>query len=327
MPDDALRTAAENDELTSKDAIATEVQRMLSDPKAREVVAHFNDLWLTLDQYDTIEKDPKVFTTFTADIVPLMNEETHRFLDHLIWDGEGDVNSLLTAPYTFLNAKLASYYGVTGPAGTAFERVDTGAFNRFGLLTQGGLLSVLGKANQTAPVQRGKFVRERLLCADLPPPPPDIMIKPPDVSPTLSTRERFAAHRSDASCNTCHKLMDPIGLTLENYDGAGRYRAEENGKAIDASGEILESDVTGTFDGAAGLAGKLASSATVKACVARSWFQYAYGRAQTTADACTLALVDQKFKDSGYKFKDLVVALTETDAFLYRPSIPPGGTQ
>ena len=327
MPDDQLRAAAEQDQLTTKSAIVAQVDRMIQDPKARSVVAHFHDLWLHLDQFDAIEKDAKVFTTFTPALVPLMSEETHRFLDHLIWDGEGDVASLFTAPYSFMNAQLASYYGVTGPTGSAFVKVTLDPKQRLGLLTLGGMLSMLAKANQTAPVQRGKFIREQLFCAQLPPPPPNIMIKPPDLSPTLSTRERFAAHRTEASCSACHQLMDPIGLTLENYDGAGLFRTTENGKPIDVSGEIVNSDVPGTFDGAAGLAGKLAESPSVKVCVARSWFRYAYGRTELPADACTLATVDQKFKDGGFKVRDLVVALTQTDAFLYRPYIAPGGAQ
>ncbi len=327
MPDDQLRAAAEQDQLLSKDAIAAQVDRMILDPKARAVVAHFNDLWLKIDQFDSIEKDASIFSTFTPDLVPLMTEETRRFLDYLIWDGEGDVGSLFTAPYSFMNAKLASYYGVTGPTGTSFAKVDTTSSGRAGLLTQGGPLSYLAKANQTAPVQRGKFVREQLFGAALPPPPPNIMIKPPDLSPTLSTRERFAAHRSEASCAACHQLMDPIGLALENYDGAGRYRTTENGKPIDVSGEIVGTDVAGTFEGAAGLAQKLAASAEVKTFISRSWFRYAYGRTETASDACTLAALDQAFGSSGYKFRDLVVALTRTDAFLYRPYIAAGGAQ
>jgi hypothetical protein len=327
MPDDELRIAAQQDKLTTNDAISAQVDRMLKDPKARQVVARFNELWFHLDQYDVLEKDVSVFPAFTADIAPLMAEETHRFLDHVIWDGAGDIGAILTAPYTFMNAKLAGYYGVPGVAGDAFVRVDLDPTQRFGLLTQGGLLSVLAKPNQTAPVHRGKFVREQLLCDELPPPPPDIIIKPPDVSPTLSTRERFAQHGANPSCNGCHRLMDPIGLTFENYDGAGKYRTTENGKTIDVSGEIAESDVTGPFQGVSGLAQKLAASPKVKSCMARSWFRYAFGRAETDADACTLAQVEQKFQQSGYKITSLVVALAQTDAFLYRPYIPAGGAQ
>jgi hypothetical protein len=327
LPDDQLRAAAQQDKLTTTSAIAAEVDRMIKDPKARAVVAHFNDLWFHLDQYDEIEKDPSVFPAFTADIAPLMAEETHRFLDHVIWDGAGDVGALLTAPYSFMNAKLASYYGVPGVTGETFVRVNLNAAERAGLLTQGGILSVLAKSNQTAPVHRGKFVREQFLCDELPPPPPDISIKPPELSPTLSTRERFAEHSASAACSGCHQLMDPIGLTFENYDGAGKYRSMENGKPIDVSGEVTRSDVTGPFQGVTGLAEKLSNSQKVKSCLARSWFRYAYGRAETNADACTLATVEQKFKESGYKITSLVVALAQTDAFLYRPYIPAGGAQ
>jgi len=327
MPDDALRAAAQQDKLVSNDDIFAQVDRMLKDPKARAVVAHFNELWFHLDQYDVLEKDVSVFPAFTADIAGLMAEESYRFLDHVIWDGAGDIGSILTAPYTFMNAKLASYYGVPGVVGDSFVRVNLDPTQRSGLLTQGGLLSVLAKSNQTAPVHRGKFVREQLLCDELPPPPPDIIIKPPELSSTLSTRERFAQHSASAACSGCHQLMDPIGLTFENYDGAGKYRTTENNKAIDVSGEITQSDVTGTFQGVTGLAQKLSTSQKVKSCMARSWFRYAYGRAETDADACALAEVNQKFKESGYKITSLIVALAKTDAFLYRPYIPAGGAQ
>jgi hypothetical protein len=327
MPDDALRAAAQQDKLVSNDDIFAQVDRMLKDPKARAVVAHFNELWFHLDQYDVLEKDVSVFPAFTADIAGLMAEESYRFLDHVIWDGAGDIGSILTAPYTFMNAKLASYYGVPGVVGDSFVRVNLDPTQRSGLLTQGGLLSVLAKSNQTAPVHRGKFVREQLLCDELPPPPPDIIIKPPELSSTLSTRERFAQHSASAACSGCHQLMDPIGLTFENYDGAGKYRTTENNKAIDVSGEITQSDVTGTFQGVTGLAQKLSTSQKVKSCMARSWFRYAYGRAETDADACALAEVNQKFKESGYKITSLIVALAKTDAFLYRPHIPAGGAQ
>ena len=327
MPDDELRAAAQQDKLVTNDAIFAQVDRMLKDPKARAVVAHFNELWFHLDEYDTIDKDVSVFPSFTPDIATLMAEETHRFLDHVIWDGAGNVGAILTAPYTFVNAKLASYYGVSGVVGDAFVRVDLDPTQRSGLLTQGGLLSALAKSNQTAPVHRGKFVREQLLCDELPPPPPDIIIKPPELSATLSTRERFAQHAASAACSGCHQLMDPIGLTFENYDGAGKYRTMENNKVIDVSGEIAQSDVPGSFQGVTGLAQKLSASQKVKSCMARSWFRYAYGRAETNADACALADVEKKFQESGYKITSLVVALAQTDAFLYRPYIPAGGAQ
>ncbi|HVY26220.1 MAG TPA: DUF1592 domain-containing protein [Polyangiaceae bacterium] len=325
MPDDALRAAAAAGSLAQDDAIAAQAARLLADPRAREMTGHFHEAWLHLDRYATLEKDTQIFSAFTPEIPALFAEETRQFLDHWLWDGEGDVASLFTAPYTFMNQKLAAYYGVTGPSSDAFARVELAPEQRQGLLGQGGLLAVLAKANQTGPVQRGKFVREQFFCQDIPPPPAGVVIKAPDLSPTLSTRERFGQHSQDPTCQGCHGLMDPIGLSLESIDGSGRYRGMENGKAIDVSGEVLQTDVPGTFSGLPGLAQKLASSAQVKTCLARAWFQYAYGRAQTDEDSCTLAKLDQRFAASGYKLKDLLVALTETDAFRYRSSTPAGG--
>jgi hypothetical protein len=274
-----------------------------------------------------LDKDGAIFPKFTSDLVPLMAEETRRFLDYVVWQGEGTLDQLFTSPVSFANGKLATYYGVTGVTGNTFAQVNLDPANSAGILTKGGLMAMLGKSNQTAPVQRGKFVREQLLCMPLQPPPANIMIVPPELSSTLSTRERFAAHRTQPLCASCHDLMDPIGLGFENYDGAGHYRTSENGKTIDASGEVLQSDISGGFKGAVDLAKQLAGSNQVRDCVATSWFRYSYGRAETRDDVCTLAVVNKKFADAKYDLKSLLVSLTQTDAFLYRKVIPPGGAQ
>jgi Protein of unknown function (DUF1588)/Protein of unknown function (DUF1592)/Protein of unknown function (DUF1585) len=300
---------------------------MMQDAKAHDVFAHFHQQWLKLDQMTNLDKDAAVFPKFTNDLAPLMAEETRRFLDYVVWQGGGKVEDLLTSPVSFVNPKLAAYYGVSGVSGSGFSQVKLDPATNAGFLTKGGLMAMLGKANQTAPVQRGKFVREQLLCMPLQPPPANIMIKPPEISTTLSTRERFAAHRTQPLCANCHDLMDPIGLGFENYDGAGHYRTTENDKTIDASGQVLQSDIDGTFDGAVDLAKRLAASDQVRDCVATSWFRYAYGRAETNEDVCTLAVVNQKFAEAKYDLKALLVSLTETDAFLYRKVIPAGGSQ
>jgi hypothetical protein len=327
MPDDELLAAAESDQLTDPADVATQVTRMMQDQKAHDVFAHFHQQWLKLDQMSNLDKDAAIFPKFSTDLVPLMGEETRRFLDYVVWQGGGTLDDLLTSPVSFANGKLAGYYGVSGVTGTAFAQVNLDPANNAGILTKGGLMAMLGKANQTAPVQRGKFVREQLLCMPLQPPPANIMIVPPELSSTLSTRERFAAHRTQPLCASCHDLMDPIGLGFENYDGAGHYRTTENGKAIDASGEVLQSDISGGFDGAVDLAKQLAGSDQVRDCVATSWFRYAYGRAETRDDACALAVVNKKFASAKYDLKSLLVSLTQTDAFLYRKVIAPGGAQ
>jgi hypothetical protein len=151
------------------------------------------------------------------------------------------------------------------------------------------------------------------------------MIKPPELSTTLTTRQRFTQHSADAACAGCHRLMDPIGLGFESFDGAGLYRDSENGQAIDDSGEVQSSDIAGSFHGVLELESKLAASDQVRACVATKWFRYGYGRGETDGDACSLGAIKSKFAAGGYKVRDLLAALTETDAFLYRQVTPPGG--
>jgi len=325
MPDDQLFAAAESGQLVTDAGVAAQVQRMLLDPRARATVADFHDQWLRVGEVDGVEKDASLFPAFDATIAGLMQEETRAFLDHVVWDGEGTLAALLGAPYTFVNGPLAAYYGMPGVSGSAFVQVPLDPTQRGGVLTQGGLLALLAKANQTSPVHRGKFVREQLLCTTLPPPPADLQIKPPDLSSTLTTRQRFTQHSADPACSGCHHLMDPIGLGFERFDGAGRYRTTENGQPIDDSGRIDDADVAGPFAGAIDLEAKLASSADVQDCVTRQWFRYGYGRGETDADACTIQAVEGSFAAGGDRITDLLVALTQTRAFLYRRAMPPAG--
>jgi Protein of unknown function (DUF1592)/Protein of unknown function (DUF1588)/Protein of unknown function (DUF1587)/Protein of unknown function (DUF1595)/Protein of unknown function (DUF1585) len=317
MPDTELFLAAANGELASADDITRQARRMLADPRARRMIDHFNSGWLGLDRLDHLVKDRAVYPSATPGLPALWRRETETFLNEVIWNGDGTLTSLLTAPYTFANDELAQRYGVTtvAPVSTAFSRIALDPKQRAGLLTQAGLLAASSKPNQTSPIHRGLFVRERLLCESLPPPPDGIEIKPPDLDPNLTTRQRFDQHASDPACAGCHQLMDPIGLGFENYDGLGSWRTTENGQPIDASGEIVGTDIEGPFRGAVDLAGKLASSADVQDCVVRMWFRFGYGRSETDEDACTLAHLNRAFDASGRRVQDLVLALTQAEAF------------
>ncbi|MGZ3426211.1 MAG: DUF1592 domain-containing protein [Polyangia bacterium] len=317
MPDAALMAAADAGELTTSDQIKAQVMRMLADPRAHAAVSHFNTQWLKLAKMTTMQKDPKAFPSFDPSLVPLMQQEVQQFLEEIMWGQKGDLHELLTAPYTFVNGPLAQFYGVGGASGSDFVRVDLDPTERAGFLTLGGVMSMLGKADQSSPVQRGKFVREQLLCGVMPNPPPNVP-KLPDLSPTLTTRERLSQHSTDPACHSCHRLMDPIGFGFEKYDGAGLFRTTENGKPIDDSGEVQDSDITGTFNGPAELGEKLSQSLFVQKCVVTSWFHYAYARLEAPEDQCTIKTLAQRFSGSGYRFQDLIVALTETDAFRYR---------
>ncbi len=319
MPDDDLFNAAKAGQLETAAQIAAQAERMLDDPRAHDAVANFHAQWLGLTGMEAITKDPSVYPEFNPDLIPLWRQETEAFVDDVVFDGPGDLATLLTAPYSMMNADLASFYGVHGPKSAAFERVDLDPSERSGFLTQASLMALYAKPNQSSPIHRGKFVREQLLCQTLPPPPANIVITPPVVKPGVSTRERFIEHSAKSFCAQCHHLMDPIGFGFEHYDAVGLFRNRDQGMPVDASGEIYDSvDADGPFDGVVELGKRLAGSNQVRQCFATEWFRFGYGRAEGPDDACRLAQFEKAFSASGNNVKSLLVALTQTDAFRYR---------
>jgi hypothetical protein len=187
------------------------------------------------------------------------------------------------------------------------------------------LLAVNSKPNQSSPIHRGKFVRERLLCQTLAPPPNNVNIQPPEVDPSATTREKFSQHSSDPGCAPCHKLMDPIGFGFEGYDGIGQFRTKDHGLPVDATGELTGTrDSDGPFDGAVELAARLGESADVRECLATQWFRFGYGHGEDKDDACAMSQLQDAFRAADYNVKELLVALTRTDAFRYRKVVVAG---
>ncbi|WP_438008676.1 DUF1592 domain-containing protein [Sorangium sp. So ce321] len=328
MPDDALFTAAEQGALGTAAEIEAQARRMLEDPRAREAAKNFHRQWLGLAKIDEVAaggKDPELYPEYRDELLGLFQAETEAFLDHAIFEQDASVSTLFTAPYSMMNRELAEFYGIKGgPRGEAFEEVALDPSQRAGFVTHAGLLSLYAKPNRSSPVHRGRFVRQSLLC-QIPPPPPDVVPEPPMVDPTKTTREQFSQHVSDPGCKSCHALLDPIGFGFEHYDALGRWRDAENGIPIDASGELTQTDIDGPFDGAVELAHRLAESEQVRACVVKQWFRFGHGRAEQSADSCSISQATQAFESSGYNIKALLVALTQTDAFRYRRLISAGG--
>ena len=330
-PDDELLDAAERGELGSKAQIAARARQMLASPKARAAVSNFVSQWTGARRLDITTKDAAHFPEFTTEARAAMAAELSAFVDHVMWEGDHSLASLLTAPIGFVNEPLARIYGVTVPPGGSggLQRVDLPPEQgRAGLLTQAGFLSVQGHPDQTSPVLRGKFVRSMLLCQPPPPPPPDADISPPDVGAGLTARDRAATHlEAGGGCYTCHQLMDPIGLAFESFDAIGRHRLTEASQSIDVQGEIVgatDEGLAGEFYGVRELAEKLAQSSTVRDCVATQWFRFASGRLEAEQeDACSLGSLRQAFEASGGDLQELVVAITQTDAFLHRPPTTP----
>ncbi len=228
-PDDILVAAGETGVLSTAAGIRSQVLRMLDDPRSHEAVLHFHRQWLDLNRVADTYKDETLYPEFDEALKARLQQETERFVDHVIWDGEGDLTTLLAAPYSMLDPVLAELYGAEYPAVApggrpSWTKVALDPEQRAGLFTQGAIMAVQAKYNQTSPVLRGKFVREQMLCQHLAPPPADINITPPDLDPNLTTRERFRQHSDSTECAGCHKKMDPIGLTFEHYDPIGRWR-------------------------------------------------------------------------------------------------------
>jgi hypothetical protein len=325
MPDAELFAAAEADELVSKEQIATQATRMLDDDKARDLIRNFHTQWLLLTHLDSVTKDTNVYPDFSDSLRPLWTEEIQTFVEHVILEDDGTLQTLLTANYSFMNEELASFYGddvLDSVAGPEFRQVQLDRERRAGLLTSAGLMATHANANQSSPVFRGKFVREQLMCNTLPPPPNDLVIEPPELDPSKTTKEQFEEIGANPSCAGCHTLMNPIGFIFEHYDGVGQWRDQQNGIPIDAIGEVVQTDdIDGEYDGALEFAAALAGSTQVQECVSSQWFRFAYNRTVTEEDSCSVDQLNDVFRSSNFSIRSLLVALTQTNAFLYRRAV------
>ena len=316
-PDPQLLAAAAAGRLGTKAEIAAQARRLLADPRARDVVRYFTFQLIRLHDVDYLDLRLNADPSFTAEIAGQMLEETRLFIDEVTWQSPGDFRALLTSPISFLNAPLASFYGVAGVTGPGFSKVSLDPARRGGLLTQPSVLARTSYATYTRPTQRGVLVLQQLFCVALPSPPPSIPPPPPPPSTTLTTRERLEQETSMPVCNACHRITDGVGFGFEHYDAVGRWRDTENGRPIDASGELVMSDVKGTFDGAIELGAQLARSQDAKSCFVGRWMAFAYGRPEGPEDACSRRLLMEDFARTDGNVRELLLALTQTDAFLY----------
>jgi hypothetical protein len=323
MPDLQLMSAAQQGKLATAEGVRAEAERLLNDERAHAVVRYFHGMLLGTLGLDHLERDSGFYPTFKPGMGALFRQETEKFLDEVVWKGSGDLAGIFSAPYTFVNGPLATFYGLPGVTGDGFQKVMLDGSRRAGLLTQASILTLTTPGSRTDPVVRGKWLYTKLLCGTVGDPPPDVP-KLPEPIPGQGVRERLAMHREVQPCKSCHRLMDPIGFGFEHYDGVGLWRDQDNDLPIDDSGEIVVTDAAGTFHGPVELGQKLAKSQDVRKCFVRNWLTFAYGRAETSADSCSRTQLEQVFNDSGGNIKALLLSLTQTDAFLYRPMVVPG---
>jgi hypothetical protein len=319
QPDEELAQTASAGQLHTPEQIKAAATRLLADVKSRDVVRYFFDFLLPIQGLAALQRKPETYPKFNSTIGELMRTEAETFLLKEVYEGSGTWPGILTAPYTYVNADLAAYYGFPGVTGSNFQKVPVDGVTRGGLLSLGGVAAGPVHSNKTNPVTRGSLVVKKLMCQVIPLPPPDLaaMIKPPPDDSAPTARQRYEMHSASPTCHVCHVNMDPVGFALEKIDAVGQVRDQENGVTIDATGS---SPLLGDFNGPVELGQRVAASEVTQACFAKRWVDFGYGR--TTDDAnCSLARVKEQFKAANYDIQQLLLNLTQTDDFLYLPAV------
>jgi hypothetical protein len=319
MPDEWLARLADEGSLSTPEGVASAVRAMLEHERARAVVADFHAQWLELASYDDLRRDDALFPLFSSDLADDMKAEALELVRYVTFDMEGGVDELLTAPFTFVTHRTAPLYGLTGTFGPRPSRVDLDPTQRSGLLTQIGFLASHAFPELSSPIHRGVFVQRKIMCADLPDPPPGVdLVLPPIEGEIDTTREQVEAHTSRAPCASCHGMINPAGFAFEHYDAVGQFRDRDHGHAIDSSGTLRIDGEAVTFHNAIEFATALANSEQVRRCYATQWLRYLYARQEAAADRCTIAAITRSMADDHYSTKDLLADLVRSRVLMQR---------
>ncbi|MGH9657987.1 MAG: DUF1592 domain-containing protein [Bryobacteraceae bacterium] len=334
LPDDDLFRAP----LRTRDEVERAARRMLADPRARLAFDEFLAQWLRFDRLRDAIRDRRIFPEFTPELASAMAEETRLLFNHLVWDNRNFLE-FFTADYGFFSSDLALLYGVPAPA-SEFARQPAAA-GRAGILGQATFLTLTSKPADTSPTERGLFIREHFLCQVIPPPPPGVNtnLAPLTDDRPMTNRERLAVHLESAACSGCHRLVDPIGFGFENYDAIGRFRDKQIVTIYPTADEIknriktkptehrLAIDTTAFIQGLADSkfatpqeAGRLvARDPACHRCLVKQLFRYALGRPETAADQPAIDAALARFRDSQFRFQELIIAIVTSEPFLGDP--------
>lgn len=318
-PDSDLLALADAGKLGDPLVLQEQAQRLLKTPRAREMFRDFHETWLALAKIGAAEKDPTVYKGFGDEARVAMANESRLFIDHVMTEGDGKLDTLFSSSLGFVNSTLAKIYGVSGVTGAMHKPTMMNPAERFGIMTQGAFLASHAYPYESAPVKRGVAIREHLLCQAIPVPPAGLMIEPPPPNPNKSVREQFVQHSADPSCKGCHESLDPLGFAFESYDGIGKFRTTSGGKSVDPSGVLLGVGAGPvSFANTRGLMEAVRSSAEFKRCVTGTWMRFALARREGKADGGSLDAAFAAFQRSGFVIKDLVAATVQTDSFRFR---------
>lgn len=318
MPDAALFDAAAVDRLRAPDEIERQARRLLQTTRGKETLARFARAWLGVGRLASVAKDSTTYPMFDDALRRSLATELDRFVT-AISVGEGTLAALVTADYTFADERLAAVYGLTRPAANANDFVRVPAKGR-GIFTRAAVMTTHAAPARSSPVHRGHVIRERVLCGEVPEPPPGVVAALPEIDAALPVRERLARHLTDPACRSCHQLLDPIGLAFEHFDGVGRYRTvDERGRAIDATAAIIGSGRSdASLTGADALASHLAQSPEVHQCFVREFFRFALGDVERDATLCALSSLYDGFRADKLSLVELFVRFARAPHFLER---------
>lgn len=310
-PHDELLDAADARQLTQGGLFA-QAERLLGSERTASAMQVFFSEFFRLGELDELPQLASIYPQLTPTLGPSMRTETLLFLNDIAFGRQGDFRDVFDSRDTFVNSELASLYGVSTRAGTAFAAVtlpDSGM--RAGILGQGSFLASSSQPNRSSPTRRGKFIREMLLCQHIPEPPPDVAPFPDAVQGTA--REKLTSHRADPACAGCHEVMDPIGLGLENFDGIGAFRTTDGSRPIDATG-----DLDGVpFGGPRELSIAIKHHPDSPGCIARNIYRYAVAHVETAGEEAAITALANTFRESGFNFRSLLEGMIDSPAFVY----------
>ncbi|MBL8993196.1 MAG: DUF1592 domain-containing protein, partial [Spirochaetia bacterium] len=320
MPDEELFSEAESGSLQQTAALKRQVSRLLADNRSRSLVDDFAAQWLTLRSLEGVSPDRKKFPMWNANLRRDMLGETSAFFLNLIKEDES-VLELLRAKYTFVNERLAKFYGLTGVRGDKFQKVSLEGTPRSGVLTQAGILTLTSNPARTSPVKRGKWLLEQILGTPTPPPPPDVgSIQEDDkASQPKTMRLRLEQHRKNPSCAACHSRIDPLGFGLENFDAIGRYREQVDGTTVDASGVLPGGKA---FQGPEELSSIILENKKLFVRnLAEKMFIFALGRGTVPSDDAVITQIAEQTAAADYRFSALVTAIVLSEPFRFRGAL------
>jgi hypothetical protein len=318
MPDDELFAAAEAGELQDRAEVERHARRMLADPKAVALIDNFAGQWLFTRALGDQDPDYMLFPDYDDELEDAMRAETRRFFQAFL-EEDIPMDQFLVADFTYVNDRLAEHYGLPAPGSTELARVSLTDSPRRGFLMQGSFLRVTSRPKRTSPVLRGKWILDNLLCLPPRPPPPGVEGLPDDMMAAGSIRDRLEQHKQDPVCASCHDVMDPLGFGLDNFDAIGRYRTEDAGFPIDASGQFGNA---ARFDGSSEMVTLLAGEPQVYRCLVEKLYTYT-GRSPYRIESTEhIDLLTKRFMDDGFVLKDLLVDVGTSDVFVSRRGEP-----